>query len=350
MAYMPQTKNETDLKSLSISKVKNEYLKLAETYNKMIDGDIKKCPVCGEWISTRTGFYADNRFADGLFYKCKNCVRMQVEQRTKKNDVPNETIESVKKMLQEMDLPYIHSLYDAQCKIVSDATNEKNRSSPFLAYLVPIKSLPQYIGKHYCNSEFASDDLESIDNIKLNQKKLKNAKKRFGTDYNDAELDFLETEYQDWVTRHECNTKAQEEIFKNLSTNRLERKQAVKQGRPTKEIDKTFQELLAAQNIQPRQSSMDTFADAQTFGTLIKKYEETRPLPEIDPELADVDKIGLYIDTFYRGHASKMLGIKNSFSHLYEKVMSKYVVTPPEYDDESDSEVLFEKIFGSIDE
>ena len=86
------------------------------------------------------------------------------------------------------------------------------------------------------------------------------------------------------------------------------------------------------------------------MGTLIQKFEETRPLPEIDPELQDIDKIGLYIDSFYRGHASKMLGIKNKFSNLYEKVMSKYTVKPPEYDEESDSEDLFDKIFGSVED
>ena len=201
--------------------------------------------------------------------------------------------------------------------------------------------------------EFDIEDIESDssqEDIKIIQKTLKKAKKRFGSDYTNEQLMFLENEYQDWITRYECNTKAQEEIFKNLSTNRLERKQAVKQGKPTKEIDKTFQELLAAQNIQPRQSGLDTFSDAQTMGTLIQKYEETRPLPDVDPELEDVDKIGLYIDAFYRGHASKMLGLKNRFSNIYEKVMSKYAVSPPSYDEESDSEILFDKIFGSKEE
>ena len=92
---------------------------------------------------------------------------------------------------------------------------------------------------------------------------------------------------------------------------------------------------------------MDTLSEAQTLGTLIQKYEETRPLPEIDEELKDCDKIGLYIDAFYRGHSCKMLGIKNRFSNIYEKVMAKYTVTPPEYDEEADSEVIFEKIFGN---
>ena len=45
-----------------------------------------------------------------------------------------------------------------------------------------------------------------------------------------------------------------------------------------------------------------------------------------------------------------MLDIKNKFTNLYEKVMSKYTVKPPEYDDESDSEILFDKIFGSIED
>lgn len=95
---------------------------------------------------------------------------------------------------------------------------------------------------------------------------------------------------------------------------------------------------------------MDATADAQTFGTLIQKYEETRPLPEIDPDLADVDKIGLMIDVFYRGHASKMLGLKNTFSHLYERFMEKYTVKRPEYNEDDDSETIFEKVFGSMDD
>ena len=45
-----------------------------------------------------------------------------------------------------------------------------------------------------------------------------------------------------------------------------------------------------------------------------------------------------------------MLGLKNRFANIYEKVMSRYAVSPPSYDEESDSEILFDKIFGSKDE
>ena len=73
-------------------------------------------------------------------------------------------------------------------------------------------------------------------------------------------------------------------------------------------------------------------------------------MPEIDEQLRDVDKIGLYIDVFYRGHAAKMLGIKNAFTKIYEKVMSKFTVKPPSYEDDEDSEKLFDKIFGSVED
>ena len=100
-------------------------------------------------------------------------------------------------------------------------------------------------------------------------------------------------------------------------------------------------------NLKPRQQKLDNFSDSQTFGTLIKKWEETRPLPDVDKELEDVDKIGLMIDVFFKGHLCKMLDIKNTFSHIYEKYIAKYTVKKPEYYDDDDSETLFEKIFGS---
>ena len=64
-----------------------------------------------------------------------------------------------------------------------------------------------------------------------------------------------------------------------------------------------------------------------------------------------IDRIGLYIEVFFKGHLSKMMGLKNGFSSLYDRFMAKYTVRKPEYQEEADSEELFDKIFGSkIDE
>lgn len=42
-----------------------------------------------------------------------------------------------------------------------------------------------------------------------------------------------------------------------------------------------------------------------------------------------------------------MMGLKNAFSSMYDKFMKKYTVKKPEYDEDTDSEELFDKIFGN---
>ena len=348
LAFLKQAKTEEEIKKMTVSGVKKAYNELASDYNKIIDNRFMYCPKCNNFLS-RDMFYSSNDYAAGLFPVCKRCLLEMVEQRKKKTDPPKETKESVKRVLQFMDLPYIDSLYESSIKTVADEVNEKNRKSPFLAYMVPLKSLPQYKNKTWKNSEFELGYLSDVEIVEENQKMIENAKKRFGYGYSNEDYMFLENEYQDWITRYECNSKAQEESFQRLSFKKWEIMNATKRGQPTKDLDKTYQDWLGTANIQPKQINMNAVSDAQTLGTLIQRYEETRPLPEIDPELQDVDNIGLYIDAFFRGHTSKMLGIKNAFSNIYENVMAKFTIKPPEYDDEADSELLFEKIFGSTD-
>lgn len=348
MAYIKQAKTEEEIKKLTVANVKKAYNELAKDYNKIIEQDYILCPKCGEFIS-RENFYSSNEYSIGVFPQCKKCILAEVEQRDKKNDKPNETKDSVKRMLQKMNLPYIDDLYESACKTVADEVNEKNRKAPFLAYLVPLKSLPQYKSRTWADSEFELGIVTEEEETKINAKTIKNGKKRFGN-YPPEDLMFLENEYQDWITRYECNTKAQESIFERLSFKKWEINKATKSNQPTKDLDKTYQELLATANITPRQAGSDNISDAQTFGTLIQKYEETRPLPEIDPELEDVDKIGLYIDVFFKGHASKMLGLKNNFTNIYERFMKNFTVTKPHYDDEEDSEDIFNRVFGSLDD
>lgn len=169
----------------------------------------------------------------------------------------------------------------------------------------------------------------------------------FGSGFSQEDYKFLKREYEDWTARHECNTKAQEEVIKDICFNRLQNLKALRRGEDTKDITASFQKMLDAGKLQPKQNAGDTTADNQTFGTLIDKWENERPLPEIDEELKDVDRIGTYVDVFYKGHLSKMMGLKNGLSNLYTKFIKKYTVQKPEYSDEENSEVLFDAIFGN---
>lgn len=170
-------------------------------------------------------------------------------------------------------------------------------------------------------------------------------KKFWGYGYTPEEYINLQYQYDDWITRCECNGKAQEEIFKNLCL--AQRNISVAQrtgGKALIDAQRSFQDLLGTANLKPVQNSKDSVAENNTFGTLIKKWEDEDPIPEPDPEWKDVDGIVRYITVYFLGHLCKMMGIKNSYSAAYEKEMAKYTVERPEY--EGDDEAVFDAVFG----
>lgn len=347
MATLMQPRTTKEIRKLNVNSVRDEYEKLSVDYNKIINNDVLLCPKCGKWQATTTGFYMDKRYVTDRFPICKRCIMAMVEQRERDDDPPNESRESVQKVLQLLDKPFDSDFYDDCVKGALDGMKEKNRQSPFATYITSILSLPNWKGMTWKDSKFGVNGNESPDDVRLIQKTIRAGRKRFGAGYSDEEYMFLENEYQDWQSRYECNTKAQEEVFENLSILKLLKRKALASQKPTKDLDAQITQWLDTGNLKPKQNSMDALSDAQTFGTLIQKYEETRPLPQIDPELQDVDKIGRYIDTFYKGHICKALELDNNFSHLYEEEMRKYTVEQPQYADEEDSEGIFAKIFGA---
>lgn len=346
-----QPRTEKEIRKLGINNVREEYLKLSVDYNRIINNDVLMCPMCGKWQLTNVCFYSDKKYVTGRFPVCKKCVMKMVEQRVKDDDPPNETKQSVQDALKFMDLPYDDDYYNDCVKGALDDVREKSKQSPFATYITTILALPQYKGLTWKDSKFGVNGEEGTEDIRLVQKTIKAGRKRFGASYTDEELMFLENEYQDWIGRYECSTKAQEEVFENLSICKLLQRKALAAGRPTKDIDAQITNWMNTGAIQPKQNNLDSLSDAQTFGTLIQKWEETRPISEPEDEFKDVDGIGKYVDVFYRGHASKIFGLDNTFSHLYENEMEKYTVKKPEYSQEEDSEAIFSKIFGStIDE
>lgn len=188
---------------------------------------------------------------------------------------------------------------------------------------------------------------EDVKNIKSEVKVTQKMVKFWGTGFELEEYRYLQDQYDEWVTRNECKTKAQEELFKAVSFSQLNILKAQQTNGKVNEAMKSFQDLLGSANLKPNQTSDNALADQNTFGTLIQKWEVEKPVPEPDPEWKDVDGIAHYITVFFLGHLCKMLGIKNSYSAEYEKEMAKYRVEKPEYFE--DDEVDFDNIFGGVE-
>lgn len=345
-----------DEQKLGVAEMRKRYDKIATTYNEMLDSDIMHCAKCDNWYRNtgmHKGFYQDARFKSGFFPICKECVQMLVEQRKKETDIPNETKDSVKFILQLMDKPYYDELYTKCVEGVkdgkSDPTNKKTYVSPFKVYITQIQSLPNYKGRKWKDSKFGSSEERPVEeHYDENDEIFVRAKDHFGNEYTLPDLYFLEKEYSDWCNRYECNTKALEELFKNIAFTQLELHKARLNGESTDKLTATLQKLMETGDITPKQNKNDVTGGVESFGQLIQKLEETRPVATIDPELADVDKIGLYISVYFLGHLCKMLHIKNRYAKLYDDYMHQYAASRPEFSVEEDSEDIFNKIYGGM--
>ena len=306
-----------------------------------------KCTMCGISWDTRKNHFSKSAHPkyqanDGYIEICNDC-RDKYYKKLIDFYSGNEE-HAIKHMCMEFGWVYHIDALTASRQISVD----RSRISHYLAK----KNLGQTarIGTTYFDSmkfeqqHKREEVIETLDDVKDSKKAKLKTVKFFGTGFEDDDYVFLEDEYLDWTTRHECNTKAQEEVFKQICYAQLDILKAKRAGLPTKDLTKTLQDLLATANLQPKQTRDNTLAEQNTFGTLIRKWENERPIPEPDEEWKDVDGIVRYITVYFLGHLCKMMGIKNSYSRLYEEEMAKYKVEKPEYED--DDEALFDAVFG----
>lgn len=153
----------------------------------------------------------------------------------------------------------------------------------------------------------------------------------WGKGFTPDQYQFLEEEYKDWTTKSVCKTKAQEELFRNIALAQLDVRIARQNGGDVPKAQKALQDLMNSANILPKQNSDNILADTQTFGTLLKKFEETAPIPEPDERWKDVDGIRRYMNTWFRGGLAKALKISNENTALYDEAvdeMQRYTVQP----------------------
>ena len=150
---------------------------------------------------------------------------------------------------------------------------------------------------------------------------------------------FLETEYQDWCVRQDVETKSLELLIKEICYQQLAIQRKKEKGASVATELKTLQELMNSSALKPIQESALSATGNQTFGTLIKKWEDEKPIPKPDKEFEDVNNIREYIKIWFSGHLCKMLGKQNESSDAYEAELLKYTVEIPQnHDIEEDAD------------
>lgn len=336
MAVIHKPLEEKDLKHVTALKMKEKYLELAETTNSLLNGEVMICPRCGSVLSI-SSFYRDERYALRVFPICKECLA-NIASNSEGKKKGKESIESIKKTLRLMDRPFKVDIYTRAYESCKEQNQGKRLFNVFTTYMNMLV-LASFGDLTYDDSDGDEDKISSGSTVS------EEIKQRFGKGYSDDDYLFLQKEYEDWCTRYECSTKAQEELFQSLAFNKLEKNKARLAGKPSKDLETTMNNLLTSANLTPRQNKADAFMEAQTFGTLIQKWEETEPLPELDEELMDVESIGIVTDIIVT-HAARTAGVDIKQSKNYQDFMEKHTVRRREYSEDSEADDIFDRLFG----
>ena len=341
---LPLIRSESSIKKMSAENVKKAFLELQNAFEDITDNRLFLCHSCGEFIRADF-FYSHDDYATGKFPICKECLLKAATDYDEKKKIRVDNKEKTMRVFRQMDIPFVEDIYE-KCldKIKADKTSRGQTA--FQQLISVVNSLPAYRKMRWADSKFSNSDQTIIEEANSKRKPRIEMRKIFGTGFTDSDYLFLQDQYDDWRARTQVDSKSQETYVMQICLQLLEIDKDRKAGRDVTNKLKTLDTLMNSAKLQPKQNVNNAATDSLSFGQLIEKFENERPIPEPDEEFKDINKIGKLIRIFFTGHLSKALGLKNSYSEEYEEEMKKYTVAPPQAQD-GDSSDTYQQIFGS---
>jgi hypothetical protein len=305
----------------------------------MSRGKVNKltCTSCGT-DKNPTDFYVSNspfHKHTNKLHVCKDCFW----------DFVGDDTNKLKLALRMIDKPFLINLLNSS---IEEAEKSDKNTNPIKNYMKNV-SMPQYKNLTWDDSDFdgfkSSKSIntkqqineEIDDSFELTKEEIKYLKTFWGS-FDLDDLIWLQNEYEDWTNRYECDSKGMETLIQEICLTKLDVKTRRANGEKVDQQLKTLQDLLGSSNLKPVQETGANAVEQETFGTLIKKFENEKPIPEADEKWQDVDNIGKYIRVFFLGHLTRMLGLKNDYENEYWDEVTKYTVEEPiEEDEETDN-------------
>ena len=133
-----------------------------------------------------------------------------------------------------------------------------------------------------------------------------------------------------------------ETLLRQIAMMEIDINRARADGKSVDKMVNSLNSLVSALNKPTKGTVSDTASANTPFGVWIKRWEDERPLPEIDESMKDVDGIVKYVLTWVTGHIAHMLKIKNARTPLYDDAIRKLRVEHPEYDEDDDETMLYD--------
>lgn len=337
-------KMSSSINRMGVEALRSAYSDLADQMDRIERAEIIRCPVCGEFYDCNK-FYVHQEYATHVFPICKECLLQMATEYDPRSKTRVDNRQKVIQIFSMFDMPFYESMW-RKCVENIKSGNINRGKTAFQQMMVSIMGLPHYQKQHFSDSSFNAEGDELGYEFETNRQARTEIKKLFGAGYTEGEYIFLQDQYDDWRARTQVDSKSQETYVVQICSQLLDIDKDRKAGKDVSNKLKTLDTLMNSANLQPKQNVNNAATDSLSFGQLIEKFENERPIPEPDPEFKDVNGIGKLIRVYFAGHLSKALGLKNSYSEEYEEEMKKYTVEPPQAK-EGDSSDTYQQIFGS---
>ncbi len=237
------------------------------------------CTMCGK-SQNESNFYlskSDIYKATGKLPICKSCMGELYDSYYKKYG--NEKL-ALYYLCRKLDVCYNISSYNG---VMNEIANGK-QTEAWRIYMTKLNSLG---GKNGAGNTF-----DDSDNISDEEKEeiLNSVQGEIPQDMiikwgrlPKDDLDFLESNYYQWVTRHKCETRAEEILFEEICQMQLDIKKTRENGGDTVKKVEALQKLFTSANIRPlEQSAINTAESTLIMGTIISTIEKNEPCEFFD--------------------------------------------------------------------
>lgn len=332
---------------------------MALDISSVANGEGAVCTRCGTRYPKRKGNFAT---CYGALYRgigtlsvCKNCVDAMYTQYFQQARKPEDAIRQV---CRKLDLYYDETIYQS---VVAKSV-PRTLIDQYIAKL----NQQRYMGMSYDDTLIKENTMWQFGIVEDEQEpvaieeqiiapepepdpepepeqiEIDPALIEFWGDGLDAEsYDALQKRYEEWRGNGTFDI-ATEMLVKQICLTELDIARDRAEGKSPEKDIQILNSLMGSANLKPAQQQKTDEAQALAevpLGVWLYRYENERPLPEVDEELKDVNRIRKYVFT-WMGHLCKMLDIKNAYSDLYDEAIAKYTVQKPEYDGDDDEDIL----------
>lgn len=320
------------------------------------------CSRCGTAYGRRRGnfpvSYAAMHKGTGYLSICKTCLENLYETYLAQSNDPKM---AVRQVCRKLDIFWNEAVFKS-------ALIKSSTRTVMTQYMTKINTAT-YAGKSYDDTLLQEGTLWSFgNNIHVEQPDIQQSNNDeqsdlsiddiqeevrvfWGSGYTPQMYMELEQRRSYWMSRFPSDAELDigtEALIRQICSLELDINRDRAAGRSVEKSVTALNTLLGSANLKPVQKRNDD-ADMSLvntpMGVWLYRYENERPLPEVDDDLKDVNKIKKYIFT-WMGHLCKMLGLKNSYAKLYEDEIARFKVEHPEYDGDDDETIDFDLSSG----